>query len=92
MGEWGLHQQTFIKHIGFSTSEPTLMLAKWAAQDLGLAVQWPSMHGPLGPTSAPQKTIQTLSQFGFASRWADLQALRDLWIQRLWVRDHTFTE
>lgn len=32
----GLHRQTFLKHIGFSASNPTLMLAKWAAQELGL--------------------------------------------------------
>lgn len=83
MGEWGLHREAFIKHVGFSTSKPTLMLAKGAAQELGLGVQWPNMHDPLGPTPAPQKTIQTLNQVGFAFRWADLQVLRDFWIQRL---------
>lgn len=47
---WGeLYQQTFIKHIGFSLSEPTLMLTKWAIQELGLGVQWPSMYNMLVP-------------------------------------------
>lgn len=67
---WGeLYRQTFIKHTGFSASEPTPMLTKWAIQELGLGVQWPNMYNMLVPRPQHLKGPQR--------PWASLVLLPD---------------